>query len=276
MANSKYSLLVIGLLVIGLLIVSCAESPYQAPVTERHNPSQRLYQSSYSKLNVHLVVQGETLYSIAWSYGMDYRKLAKINRIAPPYLIYPQQELHLKPGTGGRLAELRPKAGKPSRREKAKKRPIQARNKIIQAFGPIRESTPRRTPANSSQKLLWQWPTLGRLSAKFSPSKASSGNKGIDISGQKGQAVRAASPGLVVYAGNGLRGYGDLIIIKHNDLFLSAYAHNSIMLVSEGRELKAGEKIAEVGYNAAGKAVLHFEIRKEGKPVDPLKYLPSS
>ena len=124
--------------------------------------------------------------------------------------------------------------------------------------------------ANPNVGVEWAWPTQGKLLEGFSES-----SKGVDIAGKSGQAVLASAPGKVVYSGNGLRGYGNLIIIKHNDTYLSAYAHNSKLLMQEGQVVTRGQKIAEMGSVDAGQIKLHFEIRKHGKPVDPLQYLPA-
>lgn len=140
------------------------------------------------------------------------------------------------------------------------------------------ETTTNDTPINANvvapvaSNVAWQWPTQGNVIQGFSNSDG--GNKGIDISGSRGQAVKAAASGRVVYAGNALRGYGNLIIIKHNDDFLSAYAHNDKILVSDQQEVKAGQEIAKMGSTGTNAVKLHFEIRYKGKSVDPVRYLP--
>ena len=140
------------------------------------------------------------------------------------------------------------------------------------------ETTTNDTPINANvvapvaSNIAWQWPTQGNVIQGFSNSDG--GNKGIDISGSRGQAVKAAASGRVVYAGNALRGYGNLIIIKHNDDFLSAYAHNDKILVSDQQEVKAGQEIAKMGSTGTNAVKLHFEIRYKGKSVDPVRYLP--
>lgn len=123
----------------------------------------------------------------------------------------------------------------------------------------------------NKEGVRWMWPTPGKVSA----ADASSATKGVDIRGVRGQAVKAAAAGAVVYSGSGLRGYGELIIIKHNDTFLSAYAHNEVRLVQEGRHVAAGESIARMGNSDASDVMLHFEIRRNGKAIDPLQYLPN-
>jgi lipoprotein NlpD len=129
---------------------------------------------------------------------------------------------------------------------------------------------PRKAPALPSN-WRWQWPTTGRVVKRFN---STSLFKGVDIQSHPGAPVVVAAPGVVVYSGSGLRGYGKLIIVKHSDVFLSAYAHNRKIFVREGQELKGGQKISEVGGDPSDKKRLYFEIRKDGKPVDPLRYLP--
>jgi lipoprotein NlpD len=134
-------------------------------------------------------------------------------------------------------------------------------------------STPVSTPTNNGGPVsTWKWPTDGKIIDNFSASEG--GNKGIDIAGSRGQSVVATASGRVVYAGNALRGYGNLIIIKHNDDYLSAYAHNDTMLVREQQEVQAGQKIATMGSTGTSSVRLHFEIRYKGKSVNPLRYLP--
>jgi len=211
---------------------------------------------------IHVVKPGETLYSIAWQYGHDYREVARWNSIARPYTIFPQQQL---------------KVVKPSALDKHKTTKLTKINKSLRPV-PIKNK-----PANqhvkstsklryTSQKLKWQWPVKGKILGRFSNSDP--GQKGIDIAGQKGQPIYAAESGYVVYSGSGLRGYGELIIVKHNETFLSAYAHNQKLLVKEAQKVKKGEHIAAMGKTGTERVKLHFEIRRNGIPVNPFKYLP--
>jgi lipoprotein NlpD len=135
---------------------------------------------------------------------------------------------------------------------------------------PAEKPTP---PAADDESVEWAWPVAGKILAGFNDS---SGSKGVDIAGTRGQPVHAAASGKVVYSGAGLRGYGKLVIIKHNKTYLSAYAHNSQILVKEGQEVAKGQKIAEVGDSDTDRTKLHFEIRKLGKPIDPMRYLPAN
>ena len=196
----------------------------------------------------HEVKKGDTLYSISFRYGVDFKQLARWNRISSPYTIFPGQRIRLVPP-----------AGSSSRVARTAKTPT----KKTTTSKPKPKLAAAKPPGN------WQWPVKGKLLQKFSAQ-----NKGIDISAAQGSPVVAASAGKVVYAGNGLRGYGNLLIIKHNRTYFSAYAHNHRLVVKEGATVKAGQKIAEVGASGTDTVKLHFEIRKDGNPEDPLKFLP--
>lgn len=209
----------------------------------------------------HLVQAGETLYSIAWQYGHDYREVAKWNGIGEPYTIFPQQELRV----------MRPEKGDlPLQEEQTLNRPSAS----TPAAKPPSATTVKTTPKTSiaSHRLAWQWPTVGRVLNRSSVRDTT--QKGIDIAGKLGQAIYAAEAGDVVYSGSGLRGYGELIIVKHNETYLSAYAHNHRLRVKEGQRVKKGEHIADMGMTDAETVMLHFEIRRDGTPVNPFVYLP--
>lgn len=243
---------VFNILNVLVLLTACA-GPYQgAPVSDRANPAS-------NKLTRHVVSRGETLFSIAWRYGQDYKVLARNNGIARPYTIYPGQVIHLK----GRYAK-----------SPAKTKASVAKPKVQSGRSKSTTST-RPKPTKSLQHnepVKWRWPAKGKVIATFSSRNPL--NKGVDIAGKLGEPVVAAGSGVVVYAGSGLRGYGNLLIIKHSETFLSAYAHNRKLLVKEGQAVKAGQKIAEMGSSGTDRNKLHFEIRKEGKPVNPMGYLP--
>ena len=202
---------------------------------------------------VHIVRRGDTLYSIAFSAGVDVRKLATSNGISSPYLIRPGQRLTLNTAISSpkSRASLRVKSH-PTSRNKSKQ--------------DSSSSLPSNKPVSS-----WVWPVKGKILKNYSSSGSS---KGVDIAGNTGQAIRSSASGKVVYAGNGLRGYGNLLIIKHNQIFLSAYAHNQRLLVKEGDAVSGGQRIAEMGRTGTDRTMLHFEIRKNGSPVNPLRYLP--
>jgi lipoprotein NlpD len=202
------------------------------------------------------VRRGDTLYAIARANNIAPQDLAAWNRLPPPYTIYPGQSLKLYPPGGGAVA-TRPSGGavvSPPSATTATRPPVAA------------------APAPVSSGFSWRWPADGAVVSRFVVGETT--KQGVDIAGSSGQAVRAAADGVVVYSGAGLVGYGELIIIKHNEQWLSAYGHNRKRLVNEGQNVKAGEQIAEMGRSGAARDMLHFEIRYNGKPVDPLLYLP--
>lgn len=246
---------VIYILIALFLVSACSSQPAQ--VVNREQPPSR-------KIQHHRVSPGETLYSIAWRYDVDHRQLARHNGISPPFTIYPGQVLQLDVGNSPVETATPPPA-------------IARQSKPPEREEPRSKNQTKSAPAQSTPSLItgapqWRWPVKGRVLSAFG---ASTGlNQGIDIDGNLGDSVVAAAAGQVVYAGNGLRGYGNLVIIKHNDTFLSAYAHNRRLTVSEGDSVKAGEVIAEMGATGADSVRLHFEIRRDGKPVDPIGYLP--
>lgn len=214
---------------------------------------------------IHRVERGDTLYSIAWRYGIDFQQLASANSISAPYLIYPGQEIDV---SGTKRVVTAPAV---ARVEKPSAAPATA---VVAATRPA-PARPAPAPQPQTQALNdWVWPVNGRLIGRFSTRTPV--NKGIDIAAPLGESVMAAAAGTVVYAGQGLRGYGNLVIVKHNDTYLSAYAHCSRILVNEQDVVKAGQKIAEIGSTGTDRVMLHFEIRQNGQPVDPLKYLPAT
>ena len=218
--------------------------------------------------NYHTVLKGDTLYSIAYQHGLDYQQLAAWNNISKPYTIYPGQRLRLKEAT----APSRSRAAAGASKKQVERGAVSASNKR-KAEIPVRTAKAAKPvkKAGLSQH-EWAWPTHGKVIRKYSA--RGRGSKGIDIAGKVGQDVLAASSGKVVYSGSGLPGYGNLIIVKHSERYLSAYAHNSRLLVKEGKMVTRGQKIAELGSTGAQSPRLHFEIRQYGKPVDPLRYLP--
>ncbi len=217
----------------------------------------------------HTVLLGETLYSIAWRRGLDYKQLAAWNNIRAPYTIYAGQRLRLarSSATSKNYANrVKARSSKGKSRSVAKKSTLAKTNKTSVSASASKVGIP--------VKHEWSWPTKGKVISAYSANTG--GNKGIDIAGKLGQAVLAASSGKVVYSGNGLLGYGNLIIVKHSEQFLSAYAHNKKLLVKEGGTVTRGEKIAELGSSGTRSPKLHFEIRYNGKSVNPLKYLPKN
>ncbi|AKK67956.1 peptidoglycan DD-metalloendopeptidase family protein [Xanthomonas translucens] len=206
------------------------------------------------------VRRGDTLYAIARANSIAPQDLAAWNRLPPPYTIYPGQSLKLYPpggGSGSGTVVARPGSA-----------PVAPPSSAGTAARP-----PVAVPTPVSSGFSWRWPADGAVVSRFVVGETT--RQGVDIAGSSGQAVRAAADGVVVYSGAGLVGYGELIIIKHNEQWLSAYGHNRKRLVNEGQNVKAGEQIAEMGRSGAARDMLHFEIRYNGKPVDPLLYLPS-
>ncbi|WP_408950594.1 peptidoglycan DD-metalloendopeptidase family protein [Lysobacter sp. Hz 25] len=200
-----------------------------------------------------VVQRGEGLYRIATNNGIQVADLAAWNGLSPPYTLYPGQRLRLYPSSGG----TRPSAGTPSSAGTSAPRPVPA--------------APVAAPINSG--IRWRWPADGPLLSRYVANEPT--KQGVDIAGSSGAAVRAAADGVVVYSGTGLVGYGELIIVKHNEQWLSAYGHNRKRLVNEGQVVKSGEQIAEMGRSGAARDMLHFEVRYNAKPVDPLLYLPA-
>lgn len=269
------------------LAVSVSMLPAVAapPVEERGQPSRR------PEAIYRIVRAGDTLYSIAWEAGHDYRDLGAWNGLAPPYVIHPGQRLRLLPPAG--------KGGTTSSKHKVRagdtlyriavtnglrmgdlaawnglKAPYTLKPGRMLHLTPPATDVPRSattSPPAAKTPLTWIWPTDGTLRTRFMASGASNG---IDIAGRMGQLIRAAASGKVVYAGSGLRGYGRLIIIQHDDELLSAYAHCAALHVREGDVIYTGQKIAEMGNSGTDQVHLHFEIRRRGVPVDPFDYLP--
>lgn len=210
---------------------------------------------SLSNAKYHKVIKGDTLYAIAWKAGVDYKTLARWNGLSSPYVIYPGQTIRLKPSSTSKYKSK--SKSKIKSRKSAKKTATTAS---------------KSSTSKASSSLLWEWPTQGQLLSSFKA--GDSIRTGIKIGGNKGQKIYAAESGQVAYVGGGLIGYGQLIIIKHNNKYLSAYGHNSRLLVKEGQVVKKGKHIANMGSANSGKSMLHFEVRKFGKPVDPMALLP--
>lgn len=267
------------------LLSGCAGRSTPAPVTTLELRKQQLQQQETQLTSRRYIVQrGDTLYSIAFRSGQDFRTLAARNNIRAPYTIYPGQVLQLQnTAVNAATSQSVTTASSPSRRVSTPVVGERTTNttpaKSVAAAGQNgygQEVTRGQSQGNASPaitgRIHWQWPVRGQILARFS--SAEQGNKGVDIGGREGTRINAAADGQVVYAGNALRGYGNLIIIKHNDDYLSAYAHNRRILVKERQDVKAGQQIAEMGDTDASSSRLHFEIRFRGQSVDPLRYLP--
>ncbi|MBI3481101.1 MAG: peptidoglycan DD-metalloendopeptidase family protein [Nitrosomonadales bacterium] len=300
----------IALLLTAAVLSGCSSSGHRAPVTERgESANKKAATEAVTKKaarnkdwrpEVHVVQKGDTLYGIAFNYGFDYHELAEMNGIQDPGVISIGQEIHLFPGKSKAVAPVSPVEAKPVE-NLVKEQPKLVKYayspaavaQIDKVQEPAKSVAPvvavENIPAKPESKpdaeapgddsaddgeevaLEWGLPAQGKLIGNFSES---ANRKGIDIAGKLGQPVLASAPGKVVYSGSGLRGYGKLIIIKHNKTYLSAYAHNDKVLVKEGQVITRGQKIAEMGNTDADRVKLHFEVRRFGKPVDPAKYLP--
>lgn len=244
-----------------VMVSGCSAGNF-APVVDIYGQKPRIGKVT---AGTHVVRKGETLYSIAWRYGWDYRELARANRVPAPYTIYPGQRISLALKVPSTSAPSTP-APKPA--DKSASKPAPAKPQIAP------EPKPAKADSTSSTvgPMTWHWPAGGQVVETFSSD--SHGRKGIAISGKRNSPVVAAADGRVVYRGSGLTGYGNLLILKHSERWLSAYAHNNKMLVKEGNAVKAGQQIATMGATGTFRTQLHFEIRKDGKPVNPLSYLP--
>lgn len=301
---------VVGLtwcLLASLWLAGCASST-PAPVDTREQAWTREPPGVRNGAMTHRVRKGDTLYSIAWRYDLDYNRLADWNRIDSSYRIYPGQLLRLSasphstataavqgPATTKTAPEPKPAVVEPPRRPPSppvRKAPAVAKPPAQVAKPEVQTATakgrmakppvqvakpPARAPKPSSAAvsngvLKWVWPTRGTVVQRFL--KGDRTRQGIRIAGKSGQPVVAAESGKVVYTGSGLPGYGKLIIVKHNKNYLSAYGFNRKLLVRDGDRVNRGERIAEMGQSADGQSLLHFEIRRRDMPLDPLQRLP--
>jgi lipoprotein NlpD len=213
---------------------------------------------------IYEVQRGDTLASIAFRYGLDWRDIARWNRLDAPYTIRVGQELRLvePPSSSTRIVSAPAPSPTPSRAPEVRPAPTPA------------PSGTAPTPSNATRtvaNIAWQWPTAGEVVRPFD---AAATRRGLGIGGEVGQAVVATADGQVVYSGTALIGYGELIIIQHSGALLSAYGHNRRRLVEEGARVQAGQPIAELGLNDRDQPMLHFEIRQDGQPVDPRRFLP--
>ena len=294
---------IFALLAVAAILQGCASSGHRAPVSERGEAGKKTADATPTKAprekvahekdwrpRVHVVQKGDTLYSIAFNYGFDYHELAELNGIQNPSIISIGQEIKLFPGSATPVASKpaeslvkeQPKVVKYAYSDAAMAQ-IDKVQEPGSALAVKPESKPEAKPKTEQKPdsktehtdgeddaLEWSMPAQGKLIGEFSES---ANRKGIDIAGKRGQPIIASAPGKVVYSGSGLRGYGKLIIIKHNKTYLSAYAHNDQILVKEGQAIARGQKIAEMGNTDADQVKLHFEVRRFGKPVDPAKFL---
>lgn len=288
------------------IIGGCASNS-RAPVEDRSGGSAAakpaVSVATDSSVGYHTVKKGETLYSIALDKGQDYKDVAAWNNLDDPGRLRIGQQLRITPPDNGSVAVTKPvissapveikpvapivintntealkrepKGGKLAYSDEAlaKARQDDATAKSTETKPEIRpaEPVPAEKPIVAGDDVDWMWPTNGKVISPY----AEGGGKGIDIAGKAGDPVLAAASGVVSYAGAGLRGYGNLIVLRHNATYLSVYAHNSKLLVKEKDTVARGQKIAEMGSTDAESPRLHFEIRRQGKPADPQKFLPA-
>ncbi|WP_076998771.1 peptidoglycan DD-metalloendopeptidase family protein [Variovorax sp. KK3] len=294
-----------GMLVVALLIAGCAAKRGPVPVEDRgtmvSTPATTTPGTApgvppittdasgkplpgienYGKPGYYAVRPGDTIRRIGTETGQNWRDIARWNNLDNPDLIEVGQVLRVIPPVGGATPAVVADAGKttapataatptPGASAPAPAPAASAAARPTPSIVTASPATPAAT-ASGDEDVGWIWPAQGSLIAGFDEAK----NKGLDIGGKAGDSVIAAADGRVVYAGAGLRGYGNLIILKHNNTYLTAYAHNRTLLVKEDQSVQKGQKIAEMGSSDADRVKLHFEIRRQGKPVDPARYLPA-
>ncbi|GAA4335499.1 peptidoglycan DD-metalloendopeptidase family protein [Pigmentiphaga soli] len=275
-----------------LLLAACGSTPPRTvPVVDRTTPVRPSPSTPPAATagreaiqpvdgDTYVVKRGDTLYQIALDHGQDWRDIAQWNNLTDPnHLLVGQQLKVARPSAGARPADASvaqvapvpgPAASAPRPLDEQAPPAASTPAPGDQAAAPSPTRSIPVKPDAPGDKVDWAWPASGKVIETFNESR----NKGLDIAGTPGDPVLAAGDGKVVYSGNGLRGYGNLIIIKHNNVYLSAYAHNRAMLVKEGQSVRRGQKIAELGQTDTDSPRLHFEIRRQGRPVDPSAYLP--
>ncbi|MFM2241087.1 MAG: hypothetical protein RJA69_2461 [Pseudomonadota bacterium] len=268
-------------------LAGCAQAPQRpAPVEERRAPGAASSRpatpaassaaaspsdNNNGKPGYYAVRPGDTLIKIGLDHGQNWRDLVRWNNLDNPNVIEKGQVLRVAPPPGEEGVVVRPIVRNNATLPTPPGQPPAQQSAQPAAAPPAAGATPAAVDA-AEDSLNFIWPSSGQVLASFDDPK----NKGLDIAGKAGDAVMAAADGRVVYAGSGLRGYGNLVIIKHNNVFLTAYAHNQSLLVKEDQVVKRGQKIAEMGNTDTDQVKLHFEIRRQGKPVDPARYLPAT
>lgn len=275
------------LVVVATLPMAACVSQRPAPVVDRSAtraataplPAPASPLRREAKDGVYTAQTGDTLYGIALAFGVDQSELARWNdipeggavRVGQALRVIPPADVAtVSPITRSGQAEVRPlpPSGLPAPDGSLPSAPLLLPPPVIPPTAPVPPPEPARPPSGA---LPWQWPTSGKVIETFDDPR----NKGIDIAGAEGAPVQAAADGEVVYVGSAVRGYGNLVIVRHSDDYITAYAHNRKVLVAEKQAVKRGQTIAELGRSDADRPKLHFELRHQGKPVDPLKYLPA-
>ena len=273
---------------LGVLLSACASKVInRAPVEDRGTPvvqpvpvpvaptpsvAQPLpVLENAGKLGFYTVKPGDTLIRIGLEHGQSAKDIARWNGVENPNRIEVGQVLRVLPPTGAVVLTPVPSASVTPMSEAAPARTSSDKHGASVAASSSNSTATQATGVTTEDDISWIWPTHGAVLAGFDEVK----NKGLDIGGVAGDPVLAAADGRVVYVGAGLRGYGNLIILKHNNTFLTAYAHNKTLLIKEDESVRQGQKIAEMGSSDSDRVKLHFELRRQGKPVDPAKYLPA-
>lgn len=290
-----------------LLLLLCSffsgcsfQSDRPAPVANVSTPVTTAYNKGALKSDFYVVKKGDTLYSIAWASNNDFVDLANKNKLKQPYTIYPGQRLNLNMTRAVTNSQTsRPVTNTPSKVAVAKSESVKKQQSTTSSAVKNKPEVAKKKPLDQPQQSAysvttgqqdinkpihraetqlpkkvsrWFWPVKGKLIGRFSANEQ--GNKGIKIAGNRGDIIKSAADGRVVYAGSALRGYGNLVIVKHSDDYLSAYAHADKILVKEKQFVAVGQTLAKMGNTGTDRVMLHFEIRYHGKSVDPLKYLP--
>lgn len=274
---------------VALVLAGCASTNHRAPVEERANGSRPPAAAAATpeapkvlpgaenagKPGYYTVKQGDTLIRIGLESGQNWRDIVKWNNLENPNVVEVGQVLRVvPPGVDPTVASARGVTSSSVQTRPLDAKPAPAASSpppTVAGSAPPAAANPAPIAARiDDDELNWLWPASGTVVANFDEAR----NKGLAIAGKAGDPVLAAADGRVVYAGSGLRGYGNLVIIKHNNTYLTAYAHNQALLVKEDQAVRRGQKIAEMGSTDAERVQLHFEVRKQGKPVDPAKLLP--
>ena len=271
-----------------LLLVGCADNPPAVienksvaavdvlPEVRQTNNDRADYGPELPTGPDYLVEPGDTLYAVAFRLGMDYRTLATLNEIDPPYVIRVGQALKTAPEatpssnsavSAASAADTEVESVVVNKATKVSAKPVV---KAPEPGPPSHALSTAKTPTPNTPVDRWSWPAAGKMSRAYSAER----HKGIDLVGERGSPVMATAAGVVVYAGAGVTGYGALLIIKHNDTYLSAYGHNDALLAVEGQRVDAGQVIARMGSTSSDSVKLHFEIRRSGRPVNPTSLLP--
>lgn len=269
----KLNILATGFISVTFFIAGCSNTHPPAPLIVLN--SQHV-QVKDEKATEYVVKKGDTLYAIAWYTGNDYRDIARWNNISSPYNIYPSQHLHLNSYKRTTNVNSNDNNSSGMTSKKIIKNPIDQRD--TEEYCDCKENVKNTKKALENKKTTfpdrvkaWHWPASGNVENTASKNSSKSG---LDVFSKRNSPIKAAAFGKVVYAGNALRGYGNLVIIKHSEAFLSAYAHNEEILVNEQDWVEAGQQIAKMGSSGSEQVKLHFEIRYRGKSVEPTKYLP--